>query len=211
MKQEKICTVCGKSGKIARGYCNKHYLQWWNKKEVRLNSRSDANEYITDGDITYIVMTNRKGEAVARAIIDTENVGKCMPYRWYVNEYNYISNKKMGQLHRFILGVEQNTDHINMNRLDNRLANLRIATYVENGLNRSVRSDSKSGYKGVRTHDVVKNGKRYFFYSVNISPGAGQKRMFFGCYHSPEEAAWMYDQLAIELHGDFARTNFVYL
>ena len=41
-------------------------------------------------------------------------------------------------------------DHINQNKLDNRLENLRWADKRDNGINSKIRSDNKSGIKGVR-------------------------------------------------------------
>ena len=41
-------------------------------------------------------------------------------------------------------------DHINGDPLDNRKENLRICMHSENCRNRKVRSDSRSGYKGVQ-------------------------------------------------------------
>ncbi|WP_437774112.1 hypothetical protein [Arthrobacter sp. KNU40] len=36
------------------------------------------------------------------------------------------------------------------------------------------------------------------------------KRYYLGRYYTEEEAAWMYDQWAAVLHGDFAFLNFEY-
>ena len=43
-------------------------------------------------------------------------------------------------------------DHINRDRLDNRLENLRWVTNKDNGRNRSMSKDNTSGYQGVRFH-----------------------------------------------------------
>lgn len=40
-------------------------------------------------------------------------------------------------------------DHINHNRSDNRLENLRLVTHIENGMNQSMRVRNKSGITGV--------------------------------------------------------------
>jgi len=40
-------------------------------------------------------------------------------------------------------------DHINHNKIDNRIVNLRIATRTENNKNQTIRTDNKSGFCGV--------------------------------------------------------------
>jgi hypothetical protein len=47
---------------------------------------------------------------------------------------------------------EGNLDHINRNKADNRIANLRNATYEQNAQNREKNCRNTSGYKGVTWH-----------------------------------------------------------
>lgn len=85
-------------------------------------------------------------------------------------------------------------DHRNRNPLDNRRSNLRVATPRQNAINRSMRSDNKSGYKGVY---FLKNQTSHLKWVAMID---GE---FLGCYSSPEEAHVVYFEAAKRLHGDF--------
>src|SRR4051812_44928107 len=59
-------------------------------------------------------------------------------------------------MHRAILGLNKGdgryADHINLNTLDNRRVNLRVASPKDSAFNRGMRSDNTSGLKGVSRH-----------------------------------------------------------
>lgn len=102
-------------------------------------------------------------------------------------------------MHHVILGLApgERGDHINGNTLDNRRANLRRATVTQNNMNRRMRKDNASGFKGVGFHkqkqrwtaEIMANGKRYKL----------------GYFRSPEDAHAAYCEAAKRLHGEFAR------
>jgi hypothetical protein len=90
-------------------------------------------------------------------------------------------------------------DHINGDKLDNRLENLRVATNSQNQCNNRVRKDSSSKFKGVY-YSKSKHKYRAHIY-------ANGKSIHLGFYTDPLEAAKAYDQAAIHYFGEFARTN----
>lgn len=119
---------------------------------------------------------------------------------------------KVESLHRIVLGrklgralqANEISDHINGIPWDNRRENLRVATTAENSRNKATSgSTNSSGYKGV---SLIKDSNKWR--AAIVRDGV---RYLPGTYRNKEEAAWMYDQWALELHGDFARTNFDYI
>ena len=89
-------------------------------------------------------------------------------------------------------------DHINHDRKDNRLCNLREATRSQNFANRIVRSNSKTGVKGVE-YDRRRGRKPYSAYI-----GAGGKKRYLGCFETAELAHAAYMVEARKVHGEFA-------
>lgn len=88
-------------------------------------------------------------------------------------------------------------DHINRDRTDNRLANLREASRSQNNVNITRRSDNKSGVTGVTWH----NGSQKWRAVCHVNG----KQVQIGMFDSIEEAATAYAEVAERLHGEFAR------
>lgn len=129
---------------------------------------------------------------------------------WYISTKGYATRNlpatpKRGRLylHRLILARmlgrpltrEEECDHENLNKTDNRRANLRVATRSQNEANKGVRSDSATGYKGVRVH------RQKFAAQIYVNG----KRLHLGTYDTPEEAHTAYLAAAREYFGEFAR------
>jgi len=89
-------------------------------------------------------------------------------------------------------------DHINGDRLDNRIANLREASQTENMGNCIKHRDNKSGYKGV----FPLRGKRW---QAQVCRNGVKHHL--GTFETPEEAHAAYCDAASKVFGEFARTG----
>lgn len=91
-------------------------------------------------------------------------------------------------------------DHVNRDKLDNRVSNLRLASRTSNSGNRGPNSNNKSGYKGVNLYDESRGVWRA---QIMISG----KKVSIGYYITAEEAAIAYNKKAVETFGEFAFLN----
>jgi hypothetical protein len=88
-------------------------------------------------------------------------------------------------------------DHVNGDRSDNRLRNLRVATRTQNNANARRRVDDASGFKGV--YLCRASGK----WIASIRKAG--KLTYLGRYQTPEEAHAAYLGAASRVFGEFAR------
>lgn len=91
-------------------------------------------------------------------------------------------------------------DHIDKNKLNNKIENLReCKKKCFNAVNSFVRSDSSSNFKGVAWHKSSKKWQSSVF--------KDGKRHYLGLFIDPVEAAKAYNKKAQELFGEFAHLN----
>jgi hypothetical protein len=116
--------------------------------------------------------------------------------------YVYIKiGQKRYSAHRlawfYVHGVwpSDEIDHINGNRSDNRIKNLREANHAQNTQNSKTRAHNTSGMKGVGLH----KGKWRALIRVE------GKSKHLGYFATPGDAHAAYCSAATELHGEFAR------
>ena len=94
--------------------------------------------------------------------------------------------------------LPDNIDHIDGDRSNNRLANLRAATNAENRCNTGVRRHNKLGVKGVQR---TPHGR----YQARIS--LNKKHIYLGTFSDIESASAAYLHAAINHRGEFARVK----
>jgi hypothetical protein len=88
-------------------------------------------------------------------------------------------------------------DHINGNRSDNRIANLRLATPLENNRNQGKRSGTSSAYKGVSWY----KRKKKWVAQIRMNG----RSTHLGYFHDEEAAHYAYCAAAAREFGEFAR------
>lgn len=88
--------------------------------------------------------------------------------------------------------------------LSDRIENLRPASQAQNTRNCRKRSNNTSGFKGVLMRDR-RHEHRGVQWIATIHVNG--KRVHVGSRKTAEEAARAYDEAAIRLHGEFAKTN----
>ena len=89
-----------------------------------------------------------------------------------------------------------NIDHINLDRSDNRICNLRLATQQQNMCNLRKRLGTTSTYKGVSWY------KRHCKWQAQIRVDG--QNIYLGCYDNELDAHLAYCAAATRLHGEFA-------
>jgi hypothetical protein len=88
-------------------------------------------------------------------------------------------------------------DHVNMNELDNRLENLRLADKSQNGCNRPKQINNKSGFKNVSWY------KRYKKWKVSLR--ANKKDITIGYFEDLEFADLVAQEARDKYHGKYSR------
>lgn len=129
-------------------------------------------------------------------------------YKWCISHYGYAV-RRMGHtiqyMHRYLLNCpkESQVDHINRNKLDNRLQNLRICSNAENSRNKKVTNKKYKYPTGVSKMLDKYGRKKPFIAAIKVN----NKTVHLGYFYTPSEAALAYNEAATKYFGEFACLN----
>ena len=141
-------------------------------------------------------------------VINTTDLTLVKKYQFWIDQRGYVKTKINGKsefLSRLLMRVEHRgrdvfVDHISGDTRDNRRSNLRVCQPADNAKNKGLSKNNKTGYKGVSYHSQLKK------YRADIRSDEN-KTIYLGCFDTAQQAAEAYDEAALKLHGEFARTN----
>jgi len=133
-----------------------------------------ANMFLSDDEIIYCF--NSKGELLFFTEINQEQYVKCHVWCKLADGYSgSMINGKVVAVHRVLTCAPEGmiVDHINGNKKDNRISNLRVCNKSENAYNSKLNSKNTSGYKGVYFRkDTQKWAAEIKHYGKKISLGS---------------------------------------
>ncbi len=142
-------------------------------------------------------------------IIDAMDLPLVERWKWSLQGHQYAGRNDRGRIvymHRQILGVLPGVeiDHVNGNGLDNRRANLRLATHSQNLANiRSLVAHNTSGFKGVSWDGDQRRRRKRWIAQIQVKG----RHFMLGRFLEARQAAQAYDEAAKKHFGSFARTN----
>lgn len=147
-----------------------YIIEFYNKKYIKINETIVDKEIYNNNIKNYKISYNNK-----YATINVDN--------------------KLYRLHRYLLDLC--VDHINGNKLDNRLENLRIVTPQQNNMNKKSRENSTSQYIGVYLYN--KKWKA----SIRVN----NKNIHLGTFINEIDAAKARDLATKEYFGIYGKLN----
>lgn len=155
---------------------------------VGCRKRYEPNEIILYDNYAEMLLYNRDKSERCRVLLDIEDISKVNNTVWSFSTGGYVRTKYKDTgictcIHRVILEVTDSNvvvDHINMNRLDNRKSNLRLANKSQNSMNRETPKNNTYGFRGV-SYDKRRDKFRAY---IKVD----QKQISLGYYTSFEDA-----------------------
>lgn len=197
------CNYCD-SNKFLQWYkgiltCSKHRNHLVRHRKIIERTRFDRNEIIELESHCKMFLYDAKGNKVGYALFDKDDLNKIKKHRWSFDKDGYVVTRIKGKrvlLHRLILNYSGNddVDHKNQVRYDNRKFNIRVATRSQNLQNRNS--------KGVSIDKRVKFKKFRAYITVD------KRRIELGRFYTEEEAIKIRQEAVKRHFGEFACPEF---
>lgn len=132
----------------------------------------------------------------------TNAVKALVPITLHHRYYRIVVDGKQYKFHRMVFLYHKGylpkiIDHVDNDRLNNKIENLREVTQQQNCLNRIAHKNNRSGYKNVHWDKVMNK------WTVQIS--IDRKRRVFGYFDDVELAGLVAEEARDKFHGEFAR------
>jgi hypothetical protein len=192
--------------------CAQKYIGEFASEEIAINERKKAEiekygaafddcEIKIDGDIAFVPLWTRGGKVCAVSKIDAQSVPLVSSSRWCVVNSGYAVarvGREYVYMHRVIFNDASSevVDHINGDRLDNRLANLRPCTQFQNSKNLCIKKNNSSGHAGISKAPKGRWRARIMH---------ERKEYFLGIFDSLEDAVAARQKADAELNASFVR------
>lgn len=196
------CECKGDLVKLIESYCEEYKIP----THAKINRRYHPVKINLYDDVIGVIANNTGNEF----IFDVEFLALFEGKGWNEDRLGYLKRADSSNdlkttifAHHLVTGKPSkrtwHTDHIDGNKKNNKIENLRIVPASFNSANSKINHNSTSGYKGVNFHKtwgkwvatIMQNGKSYHL----------------GQYDTARDAATAYDVFAKFLFGDYALTN----
>lgn len=193
-KNQAKCSIDGCDlNRIARGWCRNHYNNWQRRGEPVRQKWIKHSLCNTPEWKAWKSMRERCSNANCSSYARYGGRGIQVCERWHDSFVNFYSD--MGRR----LSPQHSLDRINVDG-NYEPSNCRWASRSQQQLNKRV--TSSNGFRGIQQNSTTKRWQAWL--SID------SKVWFFGYYATPQEAAHVRDQAAMQIHGSDAPLNFEY-
>lgn len=114
-----------------------------------------------------------------------------------IDRKDYYAHRIVWVMHKGDIPKGMFIDHIDNDKSNNRISNLRLATKSQNNCNKPKNKNNTSGFKGVSFHKGI--GKYVAQIKIN------NKGKSLGAYDTAEDAALAYQKESAIIHKEFAK------
>lgn len=132
---------------------------------------------------------------------------------WAVRLHNrmYKAHRVVWELFHGVIPNGKCIDHIDGDRSNNSLENLRVVNYSQNSRNREFSPTETNPMSGVALYQCRQKGRDYFYWRVSVLPKLGKRQFDFSVlklgYTGAKELAMDFRDLYNSLSGDFSERH----